>query len=82
MRLKLNNKESISAKKKDTKTKVKKKEDGSDKKSKKVDEESKKEMIERKTVISHGVMVDHKVPTPEAYEVIISKGTPMVSNLV
>lgn len=53
-----------------------------DKKNAKDKEEKKEELVERKTAISNGVMVDHLVPDPGSCEVVINNGTVLNCNLV
>lgn len=53
-----------------------------DKKDIKDKEEKKEELVERKTAISNGVMVDHLVPDPGSCEVVIHQGTVLNCNLV
>lgn len=80
--------DNAATKKRDAKAEAKKKAEEADKKTKdkkadKVDEEEdKEELVERKTVISNGVMVDHKVPNPGAYEVVANGGKPLNCNLM
>jgi poly [ADP-ribose] polymerase 2/3/4 len=80
--------DNAATKKRDSKAEAKKKADDADKKTKdkkadKVDdEEEKEELVERKAVMSNGVMVDYKVPNPGAYEVVTNAGKALNCNLM